>query len=74
MISLRILASVYVPNTHTHTHTHLCNPPSGLVGNSHYSVFVNTEEKDLKRISAQPMAYLLPGFSQKELKSLASHK
>ena len=23
---------------------HLCNPPSGLVGNSQYSVFVNTEE------------------------------
>ena len=23
---------------------HLCNPPSGLMGNSQYSVFVNTEE------------------------------
>ena len=39
---------------------HLCNPPSGLVGNSQYSVFVNTEEQDLKRIQALPMAYLLP--------------
>ena len=47
-------------HSNTHTHTHLCNPPSGLVGNSQYSVFVNTQKQDLKRIQALPMAYLLP--------------
>ena len=33
-----------VVHTHTHTHTHLCSPPSGLIGNSQYSIFANKEE------------------------------
>ena len=31
-------------HTHTHTHTHLCNPPSGLIGNSQYHSSTSEEQ------------------------------
>ena len=54
-----------MPQTHTHTHTHtpahththtlLCNPTSGLIGNSQYHSSTS-EEQDMKRILALPLA------------------